>query len=529
MAMRWAVSPVPLPAGAAAPELYVAHWAVVDAADDVAFDETLSPADAADAARRRQRKNLAHKPQRRLLTDSDDDDEPTGRDAAPVPVAAASDDVAGVVERDVLGVLVESPGDPTASGVRALDDAADELGAVMWNANDAVLAHLRHLARHSRLLTPVASSRDAKRHEKQSRAERCGKTAAPSAHGDSSDSDDTDNFGNQPLFDTALELGAGVGVLGLAVAASGMARRVAVTDFACLVPLMQRNLRLNSAAIKAAGAVVCVEACAWATTVPESLTNFLFPSSSPSSSLPPTPSPRRGRPVCGDAGAVVVLLVDALYGNKQSWPKLLATMHALCDAAAATPADDVDDNGDSDERLGGSSATKKAPPDGSGMSAVTFVNFCEQRVCGVEDDFLARLEVDGDGSAWRPDTRATATPNVVGATANALVQPASSTSPWRWEMQVLPARSQLGLPIRCTVIRRLATLPSSFLHAEAKAKKASTVASKKAGEASAAAPASEGGPPAAMAATQGRHEARRKKKKAKGPRLARPAWATSDE
>jgi hypothetical protein len=61
--------------------------------------------------------------------------------------------------------------------------------------------------------------------------------------------------------DTVLELGAGVGVLGLAVAASGMARRVAVTDFACLVPLMRRNLRLNSAAIKAAGADVCVEAC----------------------------------------------------------------------------------------------------------------------------------------------------------------------------------------------------------------------------------------------------------------------------
>jgi len=60
MSMRWAVSPVslpspPLPLGG---ELFVAHWAVVDARDDLEFPAELGAADAAAKRRRAKAKAL---------------------------------------------------------------------------------------------------------------------------------------------------------------------------------------------------------------------------------------------------------------------------------------------------------------------------------------------------------------------------------------------------------------------------------------------------------------------------------------
>lgn len=186
-----------------------------------------------------------------------------------------------------------------ADDLPELDDAQDQLGAVMWNSNKVVLDYLH---------------------------EHVYKGTLPSE------------------FGGVLELGAGVGALGIALAVGGAP--VVLTDIKELVPLMSLNARRN-----------------------RYLASQSKSSSSSSSASPPEPyrclatawkwGEKIPKPLVQffrkHGGISLVLLCDALYGNPKEWPKLIETLDTIV------------------EYFGHN---------------VRVYNFCEQRVQSVEDAFI---------------------------------------------------------------------------------------------------------------------------------------------
>ncbi|XQJ26258.1 Putative methyltransferase, putative [Leishmania guyanensis] len=265
-----------------------------------------------------------------------------------------------------------------------LESAEDQLGAVLWNSNTAALRHL-----HARVFKlPPSSSSSA--------------TQAPPPI---------------PLAGkNIVELGAGVGCLGIALAMAGA--RVTITDLKELLPLMEYNVRLNEKRVqeRSRGVGHCA-ALQWkwgptmSTTVHKQLqkeklavkitdvqqqqhmsprgvatpptTSVLsnsvdrVVSSMVSSLLPPSASLVECEKALRSAAAGsssttatslktpfhYVILCDALYGNPKDWPALLYTLTELL----ATNPDECE-----------------------------VVNFCEQRVKDVEGAFLKLLDEENE-------------------------------------------------------------------------------------------------------------------------------------
>lgn len=68
---------------------------------------------------------------------------------------------------------------------------------------------------------------------------------------------------------TVLELGAGTGLVSLALAASGLAANFVVTDLPSMVNFVEQNIQRNAAVLKRAGGVlsICAEGLRWANEV----------------------------------------------------------------------------------------------------------------------------------------------------------------------------------------------------------------------------------------------------------------------
>jgi predicted nicotinamide N-methyase len=185
------------------------------------------------------------------------------------------------------------------SDVGDLADAEDELGAVMWNANgvacDAIAQYV---------------------------------AAQPSDRGELRHWD-------------VLELGAGVGVLGVALAAGGA--NVMMTDLPRLVPLMNRTVRENRPAAWANNVVAV--GFDWTRELPREVSTFVR------GRLPQRP--------------LLVVMCDALYGNPKCWPALINHLRQIAvDGLAARG------------------------------QRVTFLNLCEQRVEDHERAFFDLLGQD---------------------------------------------------------------------------------------------------------------------------------------
>ena len=60
-----------------------------------------------------------------------------------------------------------------------------------------------------------------------------------------------------------LDLGSGTGIVGIAAAASGAFGEVTLTDLPSVVPLLERNIAVNAAALKACSATVVARALLW--------------------------------------------------------------------------------------------------------------------------------------------------------------------------------------------------------------------------------------------------------------------------
>jgi hypothetical protein len=315
---------------------------------------------------------------------------------------------------------------------RALEQAEDELGAVMWNSNEPVLRFILAYCKNKK---------------------------APAGGGVA-----------WPL--RVLELGAGVGCLGIALAVGGC--DAVVTDLPRLVPLMQKNVALNrrrltvapTAAEGAARPGGCeAAALKWGEAdLPRVVSELLCgrgmrvlnapaPSNAPKKHEQRSARRRKRDRACVaeavtycpsalTAAPIVVVLCDALYGNRQDWPKLAALLHELFDSA--------------------------------NTEDVTVLNFCEQRVRGVEDDFFRML----DGETWAgvmaggsaltapPALKANVPQTEQSAALEVIVQDAVAGRVWRWEMSIVPERSGLDLPVRATVLTRTAR-PDPSMDAEA--------------------------------------------------------------
>jgi predicted nicotinamide N-methyase len=168
-----------------------------------------------------------------------------------------------------------------------LDSAQDQLGAVLWNSNECVSQHL-----HESVLPKDSPARRGLR---------------------------------------VVELGAGVGCLGISLAMAGAT--VAITDIKELLPLMVHNAALNSRSIASGGGACAAFAWKWGEAPPMDLERLL-----------------RGR-------LDYVLLCDALYGNPKDWPKLIETLNWLSEK----------------------------------FDGCRVINFCEQRVEKVEDAFMTLI------------------------------------------------------------------------------------------------------------------------------------------
>ncbi|KAG5481536.1 hypothetical protein LSCM1_05555 [Leishmania martiniquensis] len=262
-----------------------------------------------------------------------------------------------------------------------LESAEDQLGAVLWNSNTAAL---RHLHEHIFKL-PLTSLSPAPQ-------------ASPAA----------------PLAGkNIVELGAGVGCLGIALAMGGA--RVVITDLKELLPLMEYNVRLNEKRVqtRSGGVGLCVALqWKWGPTVSTAVHKQLqreklkvsraaderhqqrspcdntasstssefsnvvhrVVSSMVSSLLAPsaclTECKGALRSLAAGSSPTAaslktplhyVILCDALYGNPKDWPALLYTLTELI----ATNPDECE-----------------------------VINFCEQRVDDVEGTFLSLLDAE---------------------------------------------------------------------------------------------------------------------------------------
>lgn len=227
-----------------------------------------------------------------------------------------------------------------------LRSAEDQLGAVLWNSNRAALRYL---------------------------------TTSNVFPNTSSTSDTTDR---PPLAgQRVVELGAGVGCLGISLAMAGA--RVCITDLQELLPLMAHNAKRNRRRItqRSMGVGSC-EAFAWrwgpsvslnikklmkqqkcdplvASAARDDLLQAVL------SGLRESSAPWRTVQAFMQAETVdCLILCDALYGNPRDWPPLLYTLSEVLAASA---------------REG---------------KQCRIVNFCEQRVKDVEAAFLELLAAE---------------------------------------------------------------------------------------------------------------------------------------
>lgn len=135
----------------------------------------------------------------------------------------------------------------------ALETAEDELGAVLWNSNSVVLDYLHDL------------------------------------------------LGANLSHMSILELGCGVGVLGISLAGAGA--ETVVTDLPRLLPLMKHNVDTTKSLHKGRCEAVAFK---WGDAIPTQLTRFL------------------------SRGITGIIMCDALYGNARDFPKLLESLELLC-------------------------------------------------------------------------------------------------------------------------------------------------------------------------------------------------------
>lgn len=262
-----------------------------------------------------------------------------------------------------------------------LESAEDQLGAVLWNSNPAALSYLHA---HVFGLLPTPS--------KEMSASGSGSAHAPLAG------------------KNVVELGAGVGCLGIALAMGGA--RVAVTDMKELLPLMAHNVRLNERRVqtRSHGMGYCAALpWKWGPTVTTSVHKQMQKEMKALTRVPPhghsteanakssessveaavervmlgmvesLEKPSDSLVECSStlkaaAGTAMksgssglpyhyVVMCDALYGNPKDWPALLYTLtELLC-----------------------------TNPDGCEV-----VNFCEQRVNDVEGAFLKMLDEENE-------------------------------------------------------------------------------------------------------------------------------------
>lgn len=329
----------------------------------------------------------------------------------------------------------EAPDAATALQVE-LDGAEDQLGAVLWNSNTAALNYL-----HTRILS--------------SSAKRTGGDE-DSANGNSAKDS---SAVNTPLRGMKIvELGAGVGCLGIALAMGGAA--VAVSDLKELLPLMRHNIRINRRSITQGGSGGKCLAMEWKWGPSVSVNPRKYATKSKGTATSSSSSPEAAMldalrapsaPMCevttffnGASSSSssssdkvkppqvdLVVLCDALYGNPKDWPALLYTLSELL---AANP------------------------------RRCKIVNFCEQRVSNVEDAFLSLLEAEnaktleglkhdgcGDNGSSGGDKAAT---DGRGRALERVLLEKRGGHRWVYSTEALTeAQSDLNMTIRATTIR----------------------------------------------------------------------------
>ena len=164
------------------------------------------------------------------------------RDPPPVVVDPASlRKWAALAKAKCAAALLDKAGPLLLDDCRDLDSAEDELGAVLWNANTAVLDHF------CRSCPGDDSDRTTtKRQEPNSEQQRS--RSAPASRMVENELDEgaplAAAMANAPGQLKILELGAGVGALGIGLAAA-IGADVMLSDMAAVVPLMELNVALN--------------------------------------------------------------------------------------------------------------------------------------------------------------------------------------------------------------------------------------------------------------------------------------------
>lgn len=326
----------------------------------------------------------------------------------------------------------------------ALSSAEDQLGAVLWNSNAAALSYLRrtileHLSNNNK---NIHNSRSGKNNSKISAAA-CERAAEGELRGV-----------------RVVELGAGVGCLGIALARAGA--DVIVTDLKELVPLMEYNVRLNfgyhshdhkkgggvasatetsssggggSSSAKSERIGSCaalewkwgpqgnfsmkplkknlgllVECKAEAETEPiltetrtllRELLRAMQEPSAPMSRVRETFAsfPPGTRSECVAVNYVV--LCDALYGNPSDWSQLLFTLGEILYYSSRSSSSSLLSSSSPCARGGATGLKRSRHTDdsGSGRHYCQIINFCEQRVRNVEDGFMAMLAAENDAVA----------------------------------------------------------------------------------------------------------------------------------
>eukprot|EP00796_Vickermania_ingenoplastis_P006800 gene6800-4880_t len=288
-----------------------------------------------------------------------------------------------------------------------LERSADLLGSVLWNSNSTALYYLHEHIFHLPL-APVSppGGRESSSPSSSSCVWRYTGDAAPLRRV------------------RVVELGAGVGVLGIALAMAGAS--VVISDIPELLPLMEKNLERNRTAIRRAsnGVGKCAAVgWKWGPSVSMNLKKILQRSgSSPNNSggvalvnrilqsAIRTPSEpwaetqrlllipqhnettgskkknsrmEKGEAMAGDVAVDYIVMCDALYGNPKDWPALLFTLSEMLLHSLQT------------------SSSSSAP--------AVILNFCEQRVQKVEGAFLELLEAENVKPMWgKEDEEATA-------------------------------------------------------------------------------------------------------------------------
>lgn len=356
--------------------------------------------------------------------------------------------------------------DPEAIGFNedeeeiALEPAQDQLGSVLWNSNSVALDHFAQLVIYQEakdsgdqsIITTAFGGETADEGEEKSFQ----KSKRQRTEGGEDETTSSDAAGSARYLAVSkevlakkniLELGSGVGVLGIALSLYGGAK-VAITDIKELVPLMEKNIREsakkvipltmnapqknanadnnqlknlgkggnsnlkqnNKTSSSKGGSSAAVAAYAttiegrgakdhpserggtcrafafrWGEPYPQTLASYLGPR------------------------VHFIAMCDALYGNPTEWPKLIQNLKEIVAVAKKSIEDDERDsdeespkassknketNGTEGENEGAITSLKV---DGSGhklrksFKLPVIVNYCEQRVDEVEGPFLKLL------------------------------------------------------------------------------------------------------------------------------------------